>query len=56
MPKGRKPVKQREDSNRHEPVETHDESYERERREAMERHKQEQIEQRRKDSDGVPIV
>lgn len=56
MPKGRKPVKQREDRNRHEPVETHDDRYERERREAMERNKQEKIEQRRKESDGEPIV
>jgi hypothetical protein len=56
MAKGRKPKARDESVEANEPAETQDERLERERREALERHKQEQIDQRRKDSDGKPIV
>lgn len=56
MAKGRKPKTRNDTVETNKPVETQDERFERERREALERNKQEQIEQRRKDSDGKPIV
>ena len=56
MAKGRKPKTRNETVKTNEPVETQDERFERERREALERKNQEQIDQRRKDSDGKPIV
>jgi hypothetical protein len=56
MAKGRKPKPRGETVEANEPLETQDERFERERREALERHKQEQIDLRRKDSDGKPIV